>query len=987
MLFMALVIFGLFAIKSMSVNLFPEIEIPLVKITTHANGNKEFINSKITKKLEDEISGISGIKNLNSYSYNGLSVILVEFNLDKNIEIALNDVRDKISKANLAFKSVTEKISAANEPIFSVFISRIDENKTALMQDIDNVIRNHLERVNGVLGVDEVGFLKPVVDVKFDSFLLNKFDLNTAEISNIIATQNLKTPLGKIKSDESQTPIVSDFDAKNLDELRQIRLKNGVFLKDVASVDFAGLDSDTLAIFGGKSGVLLEVKKQSFANTLEVIKRLKISLENLAKILDKNYQISVVYDKSELVLKHVKQASFDMILGIFLTALIVFLFLRNLSATIIATIAVPISIIGTFFIINLLGFDINRLTLVALTLGIGVFIDDAIVVIENVTKKLDTQNNALMASFLGVKEIAFSVLAISAVLLCVFVPIAFMQGIVGRYFYSFALSVAGGVVVSFFVCIMLTPTLLARFLTTKKGKFFVLSEPFFAKLDSFYERILELVLRFKKSFLLISFLIFAFCLSLTLKVGGDFMPSEDNSEFNIFFKADPNISVSKMSERLEPILAKINADKRVKKAFLLIGYDDAKSAYKAKIYVHLKSLNERSDRQKIIMSEYRNTLKFSDLNVSVASLPVVDVGDNEPFSLIIKGDDFAKLDEIYAKIRQDLMKFGGVVDIKSPNEDRIYEISLSLNRQKTKLLGIDEKALADTINSSFSQVLVSIFDDGANQYDIAVSLDKKESINRLKNLKVKNNKGESFMLSDFATFTKKREILLIPRHNRQNQLKILANLDNRPLGDVASFISQNLELPSGYSYQFSGQVELMHDTNRAFVFTILLSAVLIYMILAALYESFILPFVIMLSLPLAFAGVGLGLFLSSNSFSLFVMVGAILLFGMVGKNAILLLDFANKFAKEGLSPDLAVKKAGAKRLHAILMTTFAMIFAMLPLALSRGSGYEANSPMATAIIFGLISSTILTLLVVPALFSTAYRLDSWFRKFYEREAI
>ncbi|AQW81418.1 RND family efflux transporter, membrane subunit [Campylobacter pinnipediorum subsp. pinnipediorum] len=992
MIFLSLFVFGIISIRTMSISLFPDVEIPLVKITTFAKGDKNYINNKITKKLEDEVSSIDGIKNINSVSYDNLSVVLIEFELEKNIEIALNDIRDKISKAGLPVKSITEKVSGSDKPIFSIFVSSKDKNTTNLMKVVDEKAITFLQRINGVGGINKVGFLKPQVNILLNPFLLNKFNLNAKDVAQIINLQNFQMPLGNLQTDDKKIVLSSDFNAKSIDELKNLRIKDGLFLQDIADVSFSHAKTDSLAIMDGKDGVMLEIKKINGINTIKTIKAIKESLKDFKYLIGDELDFNIAFDESGIVLKHIKQVALDMVLGIFLTALIVFLFLRSVSSTIIATIAIPVSIIGTFFIMDILGYDINRLTLVALTLGIGIFVDDAIVVIENISKKIENgEKNPLIAGFDGVRDIAFSVLGISLVLLCVFIPIAFMDGIVGRYFNSFAISVAGGIVVSFLVCIMLIPALCTRFLNTKKSYFYNKSSFLFEALDNSYGKVLDLILRFKFIFIIITFCIFAFCISFAGKVGIDFMPSEDNSEFNIFIKADPSSSIDFMQDKLQPIINTIKDDKRIEYFYTLVGYDDAKQAYKAKIYAHLGPVSKRNQRQKDIMADYRNKLDFSDLNISITDLPIVDTGDNEPVQIIITGDSFDELENIFLKVKKMLTDFGGVIDIKSKNEDKSEQIKISMDREKLSKLHISEYEVATIINTSFSQNTISLYDNGVNQYDIVIGFDDKfkKDIQELKKIRVKNAFGEFFTLDNIASFEIKKDILFIPRYNKQNELKILANLDNIPLGNVSAYLDENIPeiLPQGYSKKYTGFIKLMKNTNEAFIFTISLSALLIYMILAALYESFVLPFVIMISMPLAFAGVVVGLLMSGNSFSLFVMVGSILLFGMVGKNAILVVDFANKYANSGIDLNEAIKKAGIMRLHAILMTTFAMIFAMLPLAISKGAGYEANSPMSIAIISGLISSTILTLLIVPALFSFAYKLDKYFKRFYEREKI
>ena len=995
MIFLSLVVFGIYSLKTMNVNLYPQVNIPIVKITTYANGDMNYIKTKITQKIEDEVSSIEGIKKLYSTSFDNLSVVSIEFELNKDLESATNDVRDKMQKARLNANYEIEKLNGLSSAVFSLFITRLDGNETKLMQEIDDVAKPFLERISGVSKVKTNGFLEPAVKILLDRFKLDKAALSANEVANLIKVENLKAPLGKIENEQIQMAIKSNFSAKSIDEIRNLTIKQGVFLKDIASVDLAYKDANEAAIMDKKSGVLLGLELAPDANALTVIALAKSKLDQFKSLLGSEYDVKIAYDKSEVIQKHIDQTAFDMILGVLLTIVIVYLFLRNFSITIISVVAIPTSIVATFFIINALGYDINRLSLIALTLGIGIFIDDAIVVTENIASKLKDEPNALKASFAGIKEIAFSVFAISLVLLCVFVPIAFMSGIVGKYFNSFAMSVAAGIVISFFVSIFLVPTLSARFVNAKESSFFLKSEPFFEALENGYEKLLALALKFKLIFLAITIVVVVCSFGLAKFVGGDFMPSEDNSEFNIYFKLDPSLSLQASKERLKDKISLINADPQVAYAYFILGYTDAKQPYLVKAYVRLKELKDRAnhERQNAIMQRFRDKLKSDDMSVIVADLPVVEGGDVQPVKLTITSENGKELEKFVPKISKMLKEINDATDVNSPEEDLLKRVQISIDEDKAKRLNLDKASVASAVYSAFSQNEVSVFEnENGKEYELYMRLDDKfrSDTNDILKTKIRSNEGFFVTLGDVATISFEQKPASISRFNRADEIKFLANTkNNAPLNSVANEISKKLDeiLPANFKYKFLGFVELMDDTNASFIFTVSASAVLIYMVLAALYESFLLPFLIMLAMPLAFCGVVIGLFISGNPFSLFVMVGVILLFGMVGKNAILVVDFANHFANSGMEANEAVKMAAKKRLRAVLMTTFAMIFAMLPLALGRGAGYEANSPMAISIIFGLISSTLLSLLVVPVLFAWVYNLDKFIRKFYERERI
>ena len=487
-------------------------------------------------------------------------------------------------------------------------------------------------------------------------------------------------------------------------------------------------------------------------------------------------------------------------------------------------------------------------------------------------------------------------------------------------------------------------------------------------------------------------MLIAACFFLATRLGLDFLPMEDDSEFQVLLENKEDLSLEAMKLKSLAILEQIKKDERVDYAYLLIGYTEAKESKKAKIYVKLKELSKRDKRQPAIVEEYRQRLNSSDLKVRVLDMPKFEgAGVDSPVQFLVLGDDLEELLQASARAKELLARNPAIVNIDDDANSTKEEVAIFVDRQKATRLGVDLEYLAGVLSYSFSQLSVGNMDLGAFKDEIIISFDKeyKKDLESLKKIKIKNNKAEVLDLESVVSIVYQSNLSSINRYNKSTSVKISASNTDISLGEVKKLILDNINYilgdKSGLSYDFAGFIDLLDETVAGFAMSILLAFVLIYLVLAALYESLILPFVIMISMPLAFAGTCLGLFISANNFSLFVLVAIILLFGMVGKNAILLVDVANKKCKEGFSVDEALIIAGKARLRAILMTSFAMICAMLPLALSRGSGYEGNSPMAIAVIFGLLSSTALTLLVVPTIFEFAYKLDVKLRKIYERK--
>ena len=992
MFFLGLIVFGFISAFTMPVNLFPSVSIPLVKVTAVVNGDLSFVEGKITKEIENALSEIDGIKTINSSSFDNFSVTFIEFELSKNLEIAANDVRDKIGALSLPVKPKIEKVPSDSGASISLFIRSKNNDSLELMRSIDEKLKPFLQRVNGVGNIEQVGFLKPQIRIELDPVKLSKYHLNALDVANIIKSQNFKQALGELENAESIYIVKGYFEAVSLQELESLRLMPGVFLSDVASIKQGYEDKKQVAILENE-GVLLEIGKVSGYNALKMIRNVKANLSELQALAGENIEIKVVFDKSQNITKHLVQVIKDMLLGIVLTITTVFFFLRNRSATLIASVAIPTSIISTFFLIDIMGFDLNRLTFIALTLSIGIFVDDAIVVIENISKKAHTLP-PLKAAFEGIQEIGYSVLSISVVLLCVFIPISYMDSVPGLFFNALGISVASGVVVSFLVAVFLIPTMSARFLNAKESAFWHKSEPFFQRGEQLYQKLLAKILANKAKFILTALVIVAFCAFLGTRLGLDFLPMEDDSEFQVQLEHKEDVSLEAMQKISYEILQRVKADESVDYAYLLVGYTDAKESKKAKIYVKLKPLSERKYRQRKIVSQFRTNLQNDKLKIKVLEIPKFDgAGVDYPVQFLVLGDDMEAILAASNRAKALLAQHKEINDIDDNGDSKKGEVSVQINRELAKKLNVSIEYVAGVLGYSFGQLSVGSMDVGASKDDIVLSFDSKfkQDIEALKRIQIKSNEGVVLELSSVVDFAYKEDLGVINRYNKSRSVKITASIDGISLGDVKSLLEDNkneiLGENSKLSHAFSGFIRMLGETVDGFIVSIALGLVLIYLVLAALYESLILPLVIMITMPLAFAGACFGLFITGNNFSLFVLVAIILLFGMVGKNAILLVDVANRKCHEGLEPDAALLEAGKARLRAILMTTFAMIFAMLPLAVSHGAGYEGNSPMAIAVIFGLISSTALTLLVVPALFRFAWMIDSKLRKIYEREKI
>ncbi|MDH5465203.1 MAG: efflux RND transporter permease subunit, partial [Thiovulaceae bacterium] len=824
-----------------------------------------------------------------------------------------------------------------------------------------------------------------------DPFALSKYGITATQFKQLIQASNIKMSGGKLINKANQQMVTVNANATNLQELKDFEILQGVKLSDIAKVEDGLEDKESISTLNGKPGVVLQIQKISDANTINVIEAVKAVLPDIEKRIGRDYKLQTFNDTSGFIRASMDQVTFDLIFGGLLAVLIVFIFLRNLTATIVSAIAIPTSIIGTFFLMDVFGYDLNKVSMLGLTLAIGIFIDDAIVVIENIYKKLEDGASKVEASIQGTKEIAFSILAISAMLLAVFIPVGFMGGIVGQFFNAFAITVAIGITISYFVAIMLIPAISARILQQGESEFYHKTEPIFVKIDQTYVKIVTYTINNAKKTIGAAFGIMFLSFSMGSCVGMDFAPKEDKSEIEVTLKAPIGVSLSEMKNRSENIALKVRENEFVEYTSLTVAYNATRDAHKSQIYVKLRDVKKRSTSQAQIIANLRQTLKgFKGFEeIQVADIPnIKGAGANVPFQLLIQGDDLGELQVVADKIIARMKTNKGIVDINTNFEAGKPELSIDIIRENSTNLGISAQEISEIISTALSSDrAISQYEENGKQYDITLrfSDEHRKTVDDLKRLEVKSAAGDFVPLEGLVRFTQTKGPVSINHYNRQRQITIQANIQGIVLGDAVNTAMDGIDkdMGKGMKHQLLGMAEEMKKMGAEFGMAFGLAFLMMFIILAALYESLVQPIIIMVALPMSFIGVLLALAITGKSFNLFTMMGIILLMGMVGKNAVLLVDFANQQLRKGADVVTALTLAGEKRLRPILMTTFAMVFAMLPLIFSKGAGYESNSPMATAIVGGLISSMILTLVVVPAIYKFFSPLDLWMRKYYD----
>jgi len=992
---LSLVIFGWMSFKAMPAALFPNVDFPIVTVkTVYPGAEPSTIESEITEKIEEAVSRIGGIDSIISTSSDSVSVVTIKFFLERNIDEATNDVRDKVSAVSLpndADTPLVSKLDIGGASVINLFLTAKNDTLQNLMMFADEKVKPTIQKINGVGAINIIGYKDREIRIYPDITKLNQYNITIRELNGIIARENIKIGGGKLITEDKEFILKTKADALSIDDLRNIKIKEGLRLRDIASVEDGISDAKSYASYEGVEGVMLEVQKISGTNTLEIVSKVKEEIPALEELAGERFEVKVLNDTSPFIIHSLEDVEFDLIYGSILAVIIIFVFLRNITITIVSALSIPTSIFGTIALMHFMGYDLNKMTLIGLTLAIGIIIDDAVVVVENIYKKLEEGKGRFEAAFEGVREIAFAILAISAMLLAVFIPVANMSGIVGKFFESFAMTVGFAVIISYTIALSFIPSLGARTLHKKESRFYDLTEPFFKRLEKVYDRMLRFVLRFRKTTLIGVFVIFVGSLSLFPQIGMDFIPKEDKAEFEVQIKADAGISLEKMIKESKKIEAVVKEDENVLYTTLSIGYNTAQEINKAMIYVKLTEKKERALHQEEIIQNLRERLKpyQNSLYITAAAIPnIKGTGVNVPYQIILKSDSFEALKTAADNLTAYLGEKEGFVDIDTNLEEGKPQIEIQILRENAARMGISASQIAEAISTAFSSDLeISHYEESGKQYNITLRVgdNARQSIQDIKKLQLRAQNGELVYLDGLVAFKESESLASIYHFDRQRQVTVYADLFGLDLGSAVQYTTEKIDelLPKEVVYKFTGFAEEMEKTGQAFGAAIGLTLILMFIILAILYESLIQPIIIMVALPLSIIGVLIALYLSGLQFSLFVMIGFMLLMGMVGKNAVLLVDFANEALKSGKTADEALLEAGEKRLRPILMTTFAMIFAMLPLAIATGLGSETKAPMATAVIGGLISSMVLTLLVVPVIYKMITPVDRWLRKWYE----
>lgn len=1002
-----LLVLGFFSYSSLPVDLFPEVDFPFVVIqTVYPGASAESVETEVTKNIEDVINEISGVKQVMSQSREAYSLIFVEFQLEVDGTVAAQDVREKVATIRQDLPDDIEEplITQYDQdamPVISIAISgkRPLRDITELTK---NKIKTRLEVIPGVGSVQIIGGFDREILIALDPVKMEAKQITIDDISGAIAAANMEIPGGKIDEGAQEYLVRLKGRLTTVPEFEDVIVKNHrgvpVYVTDVGRVVDTIVEQTSLSRFNGETAIGLSIIKQSGANVVEMARSAKQVVAGLQKELPPDIEIKIVRDDSEFIEDSIHEIQFNMMFGTLLAVIVIFLFLLDYKPTIITGLAIPISIIATFTLMNFLGFTINMMTLMGLSLAVGILIDDAIVVVENIYRHLDMGKNPFKAAYDATREIGLAVSATTFTIIAVFLPVAFMEGIVGRFFYEFGISVAFAVFISLIVAFTLTPMLSSRMLTEselekerrrkdEKGffaslrKFLGLWNKAFDSLKPVYSKILGASLRHRWVVVLLATLLFFGSIVIFVFLPQEWFEQTDRGMVYVNIDTPPGTTLENTSKRMQQIEDIVTQLKEVEGTYVTIG-SGTSEVTEGTVLILLTDAQEREISAQELTDSVRTLISVVPGIKTSVMLEQAEGGGEKPIEISIRGDDRILLNEITHEVQRLAKNIPGAIDIDNSLEEGKPEIQINVDRDRADDLGLSLMTIPMTIRTLVEGEVISRYKEGDEEYDVRIRLDKpyRSSVEDISRILVESDKHitgrEAFLvpLNRVANLSKTTTIGEYRRFNRQNEVRVNSNaLYGYASGTLAQELltqaNDSIDLPPGYSITAVGQEEIRNESNQNMATALILSIIFIYILLASQYESFFDPFSIMLSLPLSLIGAFLGLAIFGSPMSIMASIGIIMLMGLVTKNAILLIDFVKQQRRKGVVRFEAVMTAGPIRLRPILMTTFATVLGMLPLALGIGPGAEMRAPMARAAIGGLLSSTILTLIVVPVVYT------------------
>lgn len=999
--FTALTLLGIMSYFSLNYELLPKFTPGVVSVSTiYPGASPSEVENTVTKKIEDAVSSMENIKKLTATSFESLSLVIVELNSEADVDLALNDAQRKI---NAILSELPDDVDPPSLAKFSlddlpiVTLSATSNMEGAAFYDIiDKRIQPTLSRVSGVAQVNLIGGQEREIQVNLDASKMEAFGLSALQIQQSILTSNLDFPTGSVKTQNQDILVRLSGKYQSVDELRNLVIATSttggqIRLHEIADVQDTQKDVDKIARVNQKNALVLQVLKQSDANAVEVSK----GVQELLKDINAQYEsvglhIDIANDSSVYTLESANAVVFDLFLAILLVAVVMLFFLHSLRNALIVMVAIPASLIATFIGIEVLGYTLNLMSLLGLSLVVGILVDDAIVVIENIYRHMEMGKNKVRASFDGAKEIGFTVVSITLVIVVVFLPIAMSTGMVSDILREFCVVVVIATLLSLFASFTIVPLLTSRYGKLERvsnkglfGRFILWFEKQLQRFTEWITGILKWSLDHKLVTLVVVGVLFfsSFFLVTGGYIGGEFFAQGDRGEFLVQIELPKDASIeqtNQVTRKAEQFLA---SKPEVISQITTVGQSSdgfgaaLAPAYKSEITVRLVEKKDREDDSNIYAAKIKRELEQILVGAKIKTVPISIVGfaESAPIEMVVIGSDLDSVMVYAEEVMAELKKIAGTSEVKLSVETGNPEIIVEVDRDKMAALGLNLGTVGATMQTAFNGNTDGKFRQGEYEYDINIRYDDydRQNVEDVSNLLFTNNLGQMVRLAQFADIQEGSGPSQLERQDKSTSVKVQSQAIGRPASAIVAEWEEDiahLAAPAGVSYVWGGNMADQTEAFGTLGMALLISVLLVYFIMVALYDSFVYPFVVMFSIPLSVIGALLALALTNNSLNIFTILGLIMLIGLVAKNAIILVDFTNHLKAEGKSTREALILANQARLRPILMTTIAMVFGMLPIAMATGPSAEWKNGLAWVIIGGLVSSLFLTLIVVPVVY-------------------
>lgn len=998
MFILLLVVFGIRCYPEIGVDLNPDVDLPIVSVrVTYSGASPQEMETLVTKPIENRVSQVSGIKTLSSTVLEGYSETVLEFNIGVDPQVKASEVREKVASVRKALpddidEPVTQTVDLNSRAIVAYTFASPSRSRGEIRRIVEDNIKDELQMVEGVSEVTVVGASQRAIRIVLKPEKLAEYGIAYQTVRSKLNANNYNTPGGKAKNDAMEITVRTLGKYNNINDIKQVVVANHngrpVYISEIADVLDSWEDEDTFASANGVPCVMTFVRKQSKTNTVDVTDNVNAKMEELKHSnLPPDIIVDKVRDQSNYIRDNIADVWNAILFGGFLALLITYLFLRNLRATIIGGLCIPTSIIATFFMMKVMGFTLNNMSLMALSLAVGILIDDAIVVIENIFRHIEMGQMPFVAAREATEELTLAILATSLSLMAVFVPIGNMGETIGQFFKQFGLTVAFAVAFSTIVAFSLTPMVSAYWIkaeteeqSSKERTHFVQRaldkfEAGFQSVREMYDSLMAWALERPKKVVAVGIISLLLNLLLLPFVGTEFQPTYDSGEFSVNVKAPIGTSLQKTVELAKPLQQEISQLPEVKIVALNIG-NGRNPVNQGSLDIRLKPSNERERSMQQIMDDLRGRFQnVEGLKVTVVSNQGGGRGDSRPVQIGLRGSNIKELKNYAQQLADMIRRTEGATDVDISDSEEQPEIVVKLDHAKASEFGLDSTEVGKVVEMAIMGKSTSnSYTIGDNDYDIILQLEQSQrtNINDVMNLRISSSAGQFIRLGDIADVRYGSGPTRIEREDKQRQIVVYANTVGISPGDLISKVRNEyipeLNLPPGYNYKMIGQADNMARSFKEVYKAVILAIVVVYMVLAAQFESFSQPLIIMVSLPFAIIGAILGLLVAGQTANMMSMIGFTMLLGLVTKNAILLIDYANQEREKGMSIREAVLLACSLRLRPILMTTLSTILGMLPIALGIGEGAELRQSMGVVLIGGLTTSTLLTLVVVPLIY-------------------